>query len=155
MHTLSRRSAVRLVLAVAATLMGASTASVAAEKAPLAIKGYDPVAYFTEQRAVVGSPQYQHEWDGAVYQFASARHLELFKADPDRYLPQYNSLCVASLAKGVKYEGNPEYWLVADGRLYLFGAPVGATLMKSDPAAMTRKAEENWPKISQAPDPRR
>ena len=91
----------------------------------LALKGYDPVAYFTEKRPIAGNPQYQHEWDGAVYRFASAKHLELFKADPDRYLPQYNNWCAASVAKGEKVHGNPEWWLVVDGRLYLFGKPIG------------------------------
>ena len=85
----------------------------------LALKGYDPVAYFTEKRPMVGSPQYQYEWDGALYRFASAKHLDLFKGNPDRYLPQYNNWCAASVAKGQKVYGNPEWWLVVDGRLYL------------------------------------
>ncbi len=68
----------------------------------LALKGYDPVAYFTEKRPMVGDSQHQYEWDGAVYRFASAKHLALFKSDPDRYLPQYNNWCAASMAKGVK-----------------------------------------------------
>ena len=80
---------------------------------------------------MVGNPQYQHEWDGAVYRFASAKHLELFKAEPDRYLPQYNNWCAASVAKGDKVYGNPEWWLVVDGRLYLFGKPIGPGLMSN------------------------
>ncbi len=153
MHHLSRRDAVRLALAVAATLSATSIPALAAEKVPLGIKGYDPVAYFTQKRAVVGDPQFRHEWDGAVYQFASARHLEMFKADPDRYLPQYSNLCAASVAKGVKVDGNPEHWLVVDDRLYLFGGPAGPGLMQSDPTAMKRKADENWPQVSRMPDP--
>jgi YHS domain-containing protein len=81
---------------------------------PLAIKGYDPVAYFTDKRPIVGNPQYQHEWDGAVYRFASTEHLALFTAEPDRYLPQFNNWCAASVAKGEKVYGNPEWWLVVD-----------------------------------------
>ena len=150
MIDLSRRKTVRFILTVVAALFATSMSAAGAERAPLGLKGYDPVAYFTEKRATVGDPQYQHEWDGATYQFASAKHLELFKADPDRYLPQYNSLCAASLAKGVKYEGNPEHWLVTDGRLYLFGGPQGPGAMQADPAAMARKAEENYPKLSQS-----
>lgn len=119
----------------------------------LALKGYDPVAYFTEKRPIVGNSQYQHEWDGAVYRFASAKHLELFKAEPDRYLPQYNNWCAASVAKGVKVHGNPEWWLVVNGRLYLFGKPIGPGLMSKDPAAMKSQADENWPKVSHLPNP--
>jgi YHS domain-containing protein len=119
----------------------------------LALKGYDPVAYFTEKRPMVGDPQYRHEWDGAIYQFASAKHLELFKVDPDRYLPQYNNWCAASVAKGAKVYGNPEWWLVVDNRLYLFGATIGPGLMSKDPAAMKSQADENWSKVSHLPTP--
>ena len=121
----------------------------------LALTGYDPVAYFTEKRPMLGNPLYHHQFDGAVYRFASAKHLELFKAEPDRYLPQYNNWCMASVAKGVKVQGNPEYWLVVDGRLYLFGGAVGPGLMRADPVAMMSKAGENWSKVSKLPDPPR
>jgi YHS domain-containing protein len=125
------------------------------QAADIALKGYDPVAYFTDQRATVGNEQYQYEWDGALYQFASAKHLEMFKADPDHYLPQYNTLCAASVAKGVKVYGNPEHWLVVGDRLYLFGGPVGPDLMRADPSAMKSKADANWPTVVQLPDPSR
>ncbi|MEX2035951.1 MAG: YHS domain-containing (seleno)protein, partial [Xanthobacteraceae bacterium] len=108
-----------------------------------------------EKRPMVGDSQYQREFDGAVYRFASAKHLELFKAEPDRYLPQYHNWCAASVAKGEKVRPNPENWLVVDGRLYLFGKPIGPGLMKADPAAMKRQADENWSKVSRLPDPPR
>jgi hypothetical protein len=102
---------------------------------------------------MVGDPQYQYEWDGAVYRFASAEHLALFKSDPDRYLPQYKNWCAASVAKGEKVYGNPEWWLVVEGRLYLFGQPIGPGLMSKDPAAMRSEADENWSKVSHMPAP--
>jgi YHS domain-containing protein len=138
------------VVTVILLVFGAATQ--AAEQ-HLALKGYDPVAYFTEKRPMTGSPEYRHEWDGATYRFASAKHLEMFKADPDRYLPQYNNWCAASVAKGLKVQGNPEYWLVVDGRLYLFGAPVGATMMAKNPSGMKKQADENWSRVSQLPAP--
>ena len=119
----------------------------------LALKGYDPVAYFTDRRPIIGNPQYQLEWDGAVYRFASVEHLTMFKADPNRYLPQYNNWCAASVATGVKVYGNPEWWLVVDGRLYLFGKPIGPDKMKADPAAMKSQADKNWPEVSKLPAP--
>jgi hypothetical protein len=79
----------------------------------------------------------------------------MFKADPDKYLPQYDNWCAASVAKGVKVRGNPEYWSVVDGRLYLFGAPAGPSLMAADPAAMKRAADAAWPTVSLLPDPRK
>ena len=136
---------------LAASFFASNAMTQAAER--LALNGYDPVAYFTEKRAMLGNSQYQYDWDGITYRFASAKHLELFKGDPDRYLPQYNNWCAASVAKGVKVRGNPEYWLVVDGRLYLFGAPPGPGLMKADPVAMKSKANANWEKVSKSPDP--
>jgi YHS domain-containing protein len=135
----------------AATLLGWNAVTQAGEPR-IALKGYDPVAYFTDERATIGDPQYQYEWDGAVYRFSSARHLALFRADPDRYLPQYNNWCAASVAKGEKVFGNPEWWLVVDGRLYLFGKPIGPGLMSND-AGMKRRADGNWPKVSGLPPP--
>jgi len=142
-----------LILAgiIGALFLGSGAGAQAADDR-LALKGYDPVAYFTEQRPMVGNAQYQHKWDGAIYQFASAKNLELFKREPDRYLPQYNNWCAASVAKGEKVHGNPEWWLVVDGRLYLFGKPIGPSLMKAD-AAMTMQADENWSKVSKLPNP--
>jgi YHS domain-containing protein len=141
------------IAALAGLLLLGSVAAQQAGDERLALKGYDPVAYFTEKRPMVGNAEYQHEWDGALYRFASAKHLELFKANPDRYLPQYHNWCAASVARGVKVHGNPEYWLVVDGRLYLFGGPPGPGLMAADPVAMKAKADESWSKVSQLPDP--
>ena len=119
-----------------------------ASAAELALKGYDPVAYFTEKRAMVGNTQFRLEWDGATY---PAKHLELFKADPERYLPQYSNLCAASVAKGVRVQGQPEYWLVQDGRLYLFGGPQGPGLMRAD-ATMKSTADRNFSSVSKLPN---
>jgi YHS domain-containing protein len=142
-----------LILAglVAAIVLGWHVVAQAGEPR-IALKGYDPVAYFTDERATIGDPQYQYEWDGAVYHFASVQHLALFRSDPDRYLPQYNNWCAASVAKGEKVYGNPEWWLVVDGRLYLFGRPIGPNLMSKD-ASMIRLADESWPKVSRLPTP--
>jgi YHS domain-containing protein len=147
---------IALILAgVIGVLFLGSNAVAQASDDRLALKGYDTVAYFTDKRPMVGNSQYQHEWDGAIYRFASAKHLELFKANPDRYLPQYHNWCAASVAKGEKVRPNPEYWLVVDGRLYLFGKSIGPDLMKADPAAMKRRADKNWPTVSRLPDPPR
>ena len=152
-----KQFSISLILAgfIAVLFLGLSALAQTGDDDRLALKGYDPVAYFTDKRPIVGDSQYQHEWDGAIYRFASAKHLELFKADPDRYLPQYHNWCAASVAKGEKVRPNPENWLVVDGRLYLFGKSIGPDLMKADPAAMKRDADRNWPTVSRLPDPPR
>jgi len=117
----------------------------------LAIRGYDPVAYFTESRPMAGDPKHQYEWEGAVYRFASARHLALFKANPDRYAPQYGNFCTAALSRGKRVVSDPHNWLIRDGRLHLFGKPIGPGLMQKDPKGIAARAEKNWKRVSELP----
>ena len=55
----------------------------------IAIKGYDPVAYFTMGRPVQGQEALQYGWREAKWFFATREHLEMFKENPERYAPQY------------------------------------------------------------------
>jgi len=117
----------------------------------LALKGYDAVAYFTDGKAMAGKPEFEAAYDGARYHFASARHLELFKADPDRYAPQYAGACTAGIAMGVKVESDPENWVIIDGKLFIFSSPATAAAMRADPPGMIAKAQENWKTLASAP----
>ncbi len=119
----------------------------------LAIKGYDPVAYFTESRPMKGDPRFEYEFDDMIYRFARARHLDIFKSDPDRYLPQYGNLCTAALSKGFKVTSDPNNWLIHDGKLHLFGKPIGPGLMRQDPEGMKKRANENLPNVAHLPTP--
>ncbi len=56
----------------------------------LAIKGYDPVAYFTIGKAVKGHKSNSIVWNEAIWQFSSAEHRSLFKADPIKYAPHHS-----------------------------------------------------------------
>ena len=100
----------------------------------LAIKGYDPVAYFTMGRPVQGEPEFEHTVDDVRYRFATAEHLEMFIEDPDRYVPQYRGLCAMGLgAKGYKVEANPENWVIYAGQLYVTQQEFGPTAFRTDP----------------------
>jgi YHS domain-containing protein len=117
----------------------------------LALKGYDPVAYFTDSKAMAGNPQYEAVYDGTRYRFASAHNLEVFKADPDRYAPQYAGACTAGIAMGVKLESDPENWVIMDGKLFIFSSATTADAMRADPPGMIAKAQENWKSLANAP----
>ena len=149
MQNVSRRIAIRFVLVGAGVLLATSTPSFATEAAPLAIKGYDPVAYFTIGSATRGLPEIEYEWDEQRYRFASAEDRELFKADPVRYAPQFGDFCAMALAEGELSEANPEYWLISEGKLYIFGkpAPMGPALFQQNLAANIAKANANRPLI--------
>ena len=55
----------------------------------IAIKGYDPVAYFTLSSPVKGLKEYQFEWNNAKWLFANNEHMILFKEEPVKFAPQY------------------------------------------------------------------
>ena len=65
----------------------------------LAIKGYDPVAYFTDGRPVKGDPQFTHMFEGATYQFASASSRDQFAKEPARYVPQFGGFCAWAVSR--------------------------------------------------------
>jgi hypothetical protein len=142
--TLTRRTALHLV-ALAATAFTIGTPSVRAADVPLAIKGYDPVAYFMLGKPTKGTPDFAYDWDDHRYLFVSAEHRDRFKADPVRYAPQFGNYCAMALAKGQVVVANPENWLISDGKLYVFGspAPAGPVLFQSDLPANIVKANQN------------
>jgi hypothetical protein len=139
----SRRDAIRVAALVAASPFTAATPLFAADKIPLAIKGYDPVAYFTLGMPVPGAPEIEYEWDEHRYRFSRAEHRELFKADPVRYAPQFANYCAMALSKAELVVADPESWLISEGKLYIFGKPAGSDLFQQGLAGNIVKANEN------------
>jgi YHS domain-containing protein len=141
---LSRRDAVALVAVVGACSLVIAIPSAVAQGIPLAIKGYDPVAYFTDGKPTRGVAEIEeYEWGGLRYRFARAEHRELFKADPGRYAPQFGNFCAMALSKGELVEADPENWLISDGKLYVFGKPVGPDLFRKGLAGNIARANQN------------
>lgn len=114
----------------------------------VAIDGYDPVAYFTEGRAVKGSEKYSYDWLGTPWHFVSAEHRELFKADPVKYAPQYGGYCAAEVAGSgsVTVNIDPEAFAIIDGKLYLTYDKVHTGEFEAHSNVVTSKADANWPK---------
>jgi hypothetical protein len=86
----------------------------------IAIKGYDPVAYFLDDAAVQGSPENSYAWNGVTWQFVSAANRDLFADDPQRYAPQFGGFCAFAVSKGFTADIDPDAWFTKDGNLYLF-----------------------------------
>jgi hypothetical protein len=141
-HDFWRSLVLSFVLLAAAPIAG-SPPSAAGDGVPLAIKGYDPVAYFTVGRPTRGLPGLEHEWDEHRYRFSSIQNREMFKADPVRYAPQFANFCAMALARGELHEADPENWLISDGKLYIFGGPQGPGLFKQAASENILKANEN------------
>jgi hypothetical protein len=131
------------VLCLGLSLAGQGLAS----EPSLAIQGYDPVAYFTLERATPGDARFEVRWDEHRWLFSSARHRDLFKADPVKYAPQFTNYCAVALARGEVKSANPEYWLISDGRLYLFGKPEGPAVFRKNLPSSLDKARENQKRL--------
>lgn len=118
-------------LAICALFTVASTAF--AQNIRVVLKGYDPVAYFTDGKPVKGNAKVSYDWDDERYYFASTKHRDMFAGDPERYAPQFGGYCTGSMSRNVRNEGHPEAWVIADGKLFVFGA-------KDSEAAQKQKA---------------
>lgn len=112
-----------------------------------AIRGYDPVAYFTVGEPIMGSDQFTTQWQGATYKFASAASLELFKAEPAAYAPQYGGYCAYAVAKGATAGTVPEAWSIVDGKLYLNYSLNVQQRWRKDVPGHIRAADQNWPAV--------
>ena len=132
------------LVAVALVLSGFHCAT-AEER--LAIKGYDPVAYFTDGKPTPGQPEHEIAWRDAKWRFASAQHRELFLKEPEKYAPQYGGYCAYGVAVGKKFEVDPEAWAIVDGRLYLNSSKGVHKDWLADKTAMIKAAEARWPEV--------
>ena len=85
----------------------------------IAIKGYDPVSYFMDNKPMMGSSDYTATHKNAIYQFASADHRDAFRAAPEKYAPQFGGFCAFGVTKERKFDTDPTAWRINDGKLYL------------------------------------
>jgi YHS domain-containing protein len=113
----------------------------------LMIRGYDPVAYFTEGRPVPGNPDISLEYKDAKYLFSSAQNRDAFNADPEKYAPQYGGYCAFGVYEGKKFDIDPASWRIVDGKLYFNLNPVILEMWSKDISKYLQEAEQNWPKI--------
>jgi len=116
----------------------------------LAIGGMDPVAYFTEGRAVPGRADCEASEAGAVWRFRNADNRAFFLAHPEIYGPQFGGYDPVDVARGVTVAGRPQVWLVAGQRLYLFARAESRDAFAADPAAVLRGASARWPRLRDA-----
>jgi YHS domain-containing protein len=118
----------------------------------LALKGYDPVAYFTEGEATKGSAEHTATFEGAAYRFANAEHLAAFEADPQTYVPAYGGYCAFGTAMGRKFDGDPEVWKIVDGELYVNLNDDVQERWETNIPGFVENADHNWAIIADVPD---
>jgi YHS domain-containing protein len=138
-----------LLISAACAVAGAARAQT--QPARLALRGYDPVAYFEIGKPAVGRAEFEYLFDDVRYRFASAEHLTLFRADPERYAPRFGGYCAMGISQGRKFEPDPNAWVISDGRLFVFGNLGARDDFRADFVERARKARENWPATSAKP----
>ncbi|MGF1880515.1 YHS domain-containing (seleno)protein [Vibrio splendidus] len=136
-----------------AALLGASFSLMAADidmsvdSNDIAIKGYDPVAYFTDSGAVQGSSEFTATYKNAIYQFANSDNRDQFRTNPEAYAPQYGGYCAFGVAMGKKFETDPNAWKVEDGKLYLNLDKSVQKRWLEDTQEFIQDANSNWTTI--------
>jgi YHS domain-containing protein len=150
----ARRFAAHLLamIALVATLSAASLAAadkpaIYSASGKLAVKGADVVAYFTERRAVIGKAEHSTTWHGATWRFSSAENLAKFKANPEKYAPQYGGYCAYAVSEGYTAKIEPEAWSIVNGKLYLNYSLGVRSLWDKNKKERIRKADTNWPDV--------
>lgn len=125
--------------------------AVSVNKKGVILNGYDAVAYFTEEKAVKGKDDYTAEHNGATYWFANAENRDAFKANPEKYEPQYGGYCAYGVAVGKKFPVNGKAFEVIDGKLYVNLDKGIAKKWKKDKLGYIETANENWPEVKDVP----
>jgi YHS domain-containing protein len=118
----------------------------------LALRGFDPVAYFVENKAVQGSPDFKAQYMGATYEFASKEDQAAFVADPAKFAPQYGGFCAAATSHGKKVDADPKAYAINNGKLYVNYNDAARDSFQKDVNASIKAADEKWPQVKEIED---
>ena len=110
----------------------------------VAIKGFDPVAFFSVEKAIEGNPQYSFLWNGAKWYFSSAENMEKFKANPENFAPQFGGYCSWAVSQGYTADGDPNAWKVVDGKLYLNYNQQVKEKWEAEQPKLIEAGKKNW-----------
>lgn len=114
-----------------------------------AIGGFDPIAYFTDRRAVEGKRDLEWEWQGVTWRFANIGNMAAFREHPEVYVPEFGGYGAMTIARGYTVPGSPKIWTLHNNRLYLFYSVEDQSLWQEDPDKWIALAEDHWPKLRQ------
>jgi YHS domain-containing protein len=142
-----------LSLFVASTASAASRIAAVNTEHGLAVKGYDPVSYFTDGRPMRGSAQFSTSYKGVVYRFVSAEHRDRFVAEPEKFVPQYGGYCAYAISLNLIADIDPDDWTIVDGKLYLNNGFFAQTLWSFDKRGNISQGDRYWPLVPKLSNP--
>ncbi len=114
----------------------------------VAISGYDTVAYFTENKAIKGSPVLMVEWKGAEWRFSSQSNMHLFENTPEKYAPAFGGYCSLGISKGKPFACDAESYVIVKGKLYVLKNKKVRDIWLTDPEGYIVKAQEFWKRMT-------
>ena len=133
------------ILSSATPLLAQTKTLLNLDKNGLALQGYDPVAFFTENKPVKGKAEFKSVYHGATYFFASLKDKELFDKDAAKYEPAFGGFCAYGVSRNKLVEIDPEASQVTDGHLLLQYSKGVRNDFNKDPQGNLAKANANWP----------
>lgn len=114
----------------------------------VALSGYDPVSYFTEDQPLPGRPEFEQYWAGVPWFFANAANRDVFLRSPEAFAPVFGGYGTMSVARGYLSAGNPRIFLVLGNRLFLFYSFGNRDAFMLEPRAAYERAAANWANLS-------
>lgn len=114
-----------------------------------AIRGYDPVSYFTAGKAEKGSEEFSYRWANVTWLFARKENLEAFQANPEKFAPQFGGFCAYGASEQHKSPTDPEAWTIVGGKLYLNYSPKVRQIWLPDTAVRIPAAVKYWNTLNQ------
>jgi YHS domain-containing protein len=124
-----------------------STSPINVDAQGLALRGYDPVAYFEGGKPNRGTEKLSASYGGARYLFASESHRKLFLQNPKKYIAEYGGFCAVGTSFGEKVDVDPETGKIVNGKLYLNNSPKVQEIFDHDTPNTISRANQNWPTV--------
>lgn len=137
-----------LALSAPASAAGLVTAIVTDPLTGVALEGYDPVSYFTDPEPIQGVADFEYQWGGVPWYFASAANRDVFMRNPEIYAPQFGGHCVTSLSRGYLSDGKPRLYVITGMKLYLFYSVANREAFFKSEEISLRDANGGWAKLS-------
>ena len=130
-------------------LQGQAKPKVSVDANGVGLRGYDPVSYFTDGKAVKGDSKFISSYRGASYEFRSAENKATFEKEPSKYAPQYGGYCAMAMTMGKLEDADPNFFLVHDGKLLVQRNEKAHMMFMKDPSGNHQKADQQWAKLQQ------